>query len=188
MVYRYLFIVLAAFFTSFLYAQDEHFLVELEPFSPDVAMMIQMMEGNPAESFETTDVNGMEQNFDDFLGQSMVFWFWSLDDEVSTGLVDGMNLMHELFSDRVKMLTFTYQDIPEVKLFLKKYPATFDIVPNSLRISDLLYGSELGIGRIFLIDQRGIVKKALPRQFFIENDDSFNQLRALIQQLIDEQN
>ena len=187
MIYKGILLTLSIFFSALLFSQDEHFLVELEPFSPDVAMMIQMMEGNPAESFESKDITGNDHNFDDFLGQSMVFWFWSIDDEMSAGLIDGMNLMHDIFSDRVKMLTFTHQNIPDVQRFISARPITFDIVPNSLRISDLLYGSELGIGRVFLIDQKGIVKKALPRQFFIDNDDSFNQLRALIQQLIDEE-
>lgn len=179
---------LLTFFYTLVFSQDEHFLVELEPFSPDVATMIQMMEGNPAESFEALDMNGQKQNFEDFSSKSKVFWFWSINDEVSAGLVEGMNLMNQIFDDRIKFLSFTYESSADTKEFATSRSIEFDVVPGSLRISDLLYGSEMGIGRVFLIGKSGIVKKALPRQFFIDNQNSFNQLRTLIQQMIDEEN
>lgn len=169
-------------------AQQDYFLVELEAFSPGAKEMIAMMEGNSAEDFEAVDLDGVKQKLSDYNGQFVLLWFWSRDDELSSGLIDGLNLMHEIFEDELNMIGLAYDNRAELNDFVANKNIDFSIIPNSLRIAELLYGSELGLGRIFLIDRQGIVRKAIPREFFIENQNSFNQLRILIQQLINEEN
>lgn len=167
-------------------AQNTPFLVEIEPFAPGTQEMIEMMEGNPAEPFDAVDVHGNRHTMDQYAGENLLFWFWATDDKLSTGLIEGLNLMHKIFNKEVTMLGFAYDHETVVKNFLLTNQIAFHIIPNSVRTGELLYGSELGLGRIFLIDKQGMVKKAIPRDFFIDNQHSFNQLRSQIQQLIDE--
>ena len=188
MFFKLLLFSLVTFHSFQLIAQADPFLVELEPFSPGAEDMIRMMEGNPAEPFEAEDISGTIQRFSDYNGENLLLWFWATDDQLSTGLLEGLNLMHRIFQGKLVMLGFAYDNRTVVQKFYAKNQINFDIIPNSLRIGELLYGSELGLGRIVLVDRQGIVKKAIPRDFFIDNQNSFNQLRDLIQKFINEEN
>jgi len=181
-----LFSVIATFFNA--YAQVDHFLIDIEPFDPSVQQMILMMEENPAESFEAEDINGQIQSYSDHIGEFMLLWFWNVEDELCQGQIDGLNLMQQLFSDRIYMVGFAYDNRSVVEAFSQNKIIEFPIIPSSVRIGELLYGSELGQGRLFLIDKEGIIQKAIPRQFFIDNQNSFNQLRTFISELVNGDN
>ena len=168
------------------WAQNDHFLVEIEPFAPDVQQMVEMMEGNPAEEFEALDMDSIIQNFHDYHGEYMMLWFWNVEDDVCESQVDGFNLLHQFFSDQIHFIGFTYDNRVDVAQYISIRSIDFPIVPNSLRIGELLYGSELQQGRVFLIDRQGIIRKAIPRQFFIDNQNCFSQLRTFISEMISE--
>lgn len=185
---RFFIFVTLTVFTYTLSAQEDHFKIEFEAFSPDAAQMIEMLEGNPAEPFEGIATNGTEMSFEKWKGTPMVFWFWDVRDEMSLGQIDGLNLMAQIFGERVHLAGFAYDKKPYVDELLSKRSIDFPILPNSYRLGELHYGSEMGQGRLFLVDRAGIIKKALPREFFVENQNSFNQLRDLIQELVNGEN
>ena len=81
---------------------------------------------------------------------------------------------------------FAYDKKPFVDDFQKEKLIDFPILPNAFRLGELHYGSELGQGRVFLIDKSGILQKAIPREFFVDNNNSFSQLRSLISNIINE--
>ena len=83
------------------YAQSDHFQIELESFSPDAALMIQMLEKNEAEPFNGMATDGTDLNFEKMKGKPMLLWFWDVRDVISIGQIDGLNLMHQIFGDDV---------------------------------------------------------------------------------------
>lgn len=180
-------IVIPIFFTLTLVqsvtAQNGFFQVEFEKFSPDAQQMITMMEGNPTEPFDAPDVTGTIQKLEDYQGQYLLLWFWDVQDELCQSQVDGFNLMHQFFENEVQVLGFTYDNADVTTSFLARRAADFPIIPNSFKLGELRYGSELGQGRVFLIGKDGVVIKAIPRQFFEENNNSFSILRGLIKEL-----
>ena len=169
-----------------LLSQNEQFQIEFETFSPDGAQMIQMMEDNPAEPFSGLATDGTQLSFEKMLGKPMFLWFWDVRDEMSIGQIDGLNLMHQIFNEEIQFVGFAYDQKPFVDDFLNSERIDFPILPNAFKLGELHYGAEMGQGRIFLIDGDGILKKAIPREFFIDNQNSFSQLRGLISKIINE--
>jgi len=174
---------LALFFHLSWVSVSGQFQVEFEAFTPGEATVIQMLENNPAEPFMGTATNGSEVSFESLKGKPMLLWFWDVKDELCLGQIDGLNLMHQIFSDEVSFVGFAYDKKPFIDELTESKLIDFPILPNSFRLGELHYGSELGQGRVFLVDRSGMVVRALPRSFFIGNNRSFNDLRAMLGEL-----
>ena len=171
-----------------MFSQEDHFQIEFDQFSPDANLMIQMMEDNPAEPFSGHAHNDEDISFENMIGTPMLLWFWDIKDELSQGQIEGMNLMNQIFQDKVRFIGFVYDKRPLLNTFIRTYNIDFPVIPDSFRLGELHYGSEMGQGRIFLVNRSGTIQKAIPREFFIDNQNSFSQLRSLIQELVDGKN
>ncbi|MEE9373122.1 MAG: redoxin domain-containing protein [Saprospiraceae bacterium] len=169
------------------YCQNEYYKVEFDKFSPDAKQMAQMMEDNPADSFNGLAHNGEQISFEKWAGVPMVLWFWDINDEICRNQIDGLNLMHQIFDTKTHFVGFIYDKRSILEQFTAKRGIDFPVIPNSFRLGELNYGSEMGQGRLFLIDRNGIVRKAIPRDFFLDNNNSFIQLRGLIEELVNEE-
>lgn len=180
---KFLLFFLIFFVSAGLWSQDDHFQIEFESFAPNANLMIQMMEDNPAEPFKGVATDGTDLSFHNMIGTPMLFWFWDVKDEMSVGQIDGLNLMNQLFGEKVHFIGFCYDKKPFVDELLLRKQVDFPVLPYAFKLGELHYGSELGQGRVFLIDSQGIIKKAIPRQFFIDNQNSFSQLRNFISEL-----
>ena len=165
-------------------AQDDFFKIEFDQFSPNEKMVIEMMENNPAEPFEGVATNGEMISFETLMAKPIVIWVWDVNDEFCKGQVDGLNLMNQIFSDRVHFVGLAYDKKPFIDEFTLTKSIDFPILPESFRLGELHYGSELGQGRVFLVNTQGIVQKAIPRSFFMNNDRAYNDLKLLIENLL----
>jgi hypothetical protein len=156
-------IFLYFFFTSIALCQNnKYFKVEFDAFEPPIKDMINHVEGKPAKNFMIKDLGGKDLSLSSQKGRKVILWFWDNSD---------------LSSKLTPILDFKCEQNPSVS-FLGLYNGTkeeyhaefqaewkFKILPNAAFIGEAIYDKELGTPRIYLIDEKGIVKMVIPSSY-----------------------
>ncbi len=168
--------------SSFAIGQD-HFLVELEEFTPPEKELIASIKGFPAEMFLANDIDGEEHFLGNYKGTTVILWFWSTEDQLSSDWLSSMNLLHLQYLDDLKVFGFAHQNKEEILPVTQDNAILFSNIPNGTLFGDAVYGGDLGLGRMFFIDEFGIVKEVLPRSFFEQN--SLEQATPIIEKIIE---
>jgi len=174
-----LFIILFSFSLS---AQDPttgHFLVTFEKFSPPVQDLVKSFEGFPAENFLANDINGKEHFLGDYKGKNVILWFWSIENTKAVDQIGALTLLQEKYKN-LKIIGFAKETSSKVKEFLRQYPMEIDVIPNGEVFGQMAYGAEMGNPRMFLIDEFGVIKAALPEQAFSDNNNLFISLESIL--------
>jgi len=167
-----------------LYSQEGHYLVNLPTFSPPEKELIKTLKGFPAENFLAPDTNGEEHFLGDYREKSVVIWFWSVEDKLSANYLDAINILQLRYLDEVQIFGFATESKEILIPFLNKHAVIFPNFPNSSVFGDAVYGGDLGLGRLFFIDEYGIIKEVLPRSFFIDKSDE--EISDTIDDIMDE--
>lgn len=152
-------------------AQNEngHFLVEFDAFSPPIKDLIASFENSKAAPFLAADVLGKEQYMGDYVDKKVILWFWSTADGLSNNQIDNLNLLQSRYRNELQIISFAEEAKQELLDFRKSIPVDFPIIANGKILGEAAFGGDLGQGRLFLIDQSGIIQKVIPRQAFEEN-------------------
>ncbi len=149
---------------------QDHFLVELEKFTPPEEDVIRSLKGFPAENFMAKDLSGEEHFLGNYKEHIKLLWFWSKDDPISMKWLPALNLIQLNYIDDLKIFGFGKESKEELSSVLSNEAIIFSNFPNGTVFGDAVYGGDLGLGRMFFIDPDGIIKEVLPRSFFESND------------------
>ena len=181
---KYISIALLTIFSfySSLSAQESangHFLVEFEKFTPPTKALIRSFEGHIAEQFLANDVNGKEHYLPDYKGKNVILWFWSTEDAIAIEQVGAMTLLQER-NKNLKVIGFAKEPKARVLEYLRQNPMDIDVIPNGEIFGQMAYGAELGNPRMFVIDEFGIIKVALPVEAFADNSKLLISLESIL--------
>jgi peroxiredoxin len=157
-----------------------HFLVEFAKFTPPIQDLVKSFEGYPAEQFLANDVNGKEHYLGDYKGKKVILWFWSVENTKALEQVSAMTLLQERNLKNVKIIAFAKEPKSSVQEYLRNYPMDLDVIPNGEVFGQMAYGADMGNPRIFLIDEFGVVKIALPEEAFIDNNNLLVSLESIL--------
>lgn len=149
---------------------QDHFLVELEKFTPPEKDIIKSLKGFPAENFLAKDIDGEEHFLGNYKEQTKLLWFWSKDDPISMKWLPILNLVQLQYLDNLKIFGFGHESKEELAPILSHEAIIFSNFPNGTVFGDAVYGGDLGYGRMFFIDPDGVIKEVLPRSFFESHD------------------
>lgn len=163
---------------------QDHFLVELEKFTPPEKDIIRSLKGFPAENFLAKDLGGEEHFLGNYKEHVKLLWFWSKDDPISMKWLPALNLIQLNYIDDLKVFGFGKESKEELTPVLSNEATIFSNFPNGTVFGDAVYGGDLGFGRMFIIDPDGIIKEVLPRSFFLSNDVITAQ--PMLEKIIDE--
>lgn len=172
-MYKYLILLVILNLPFRINAQEDtidHYLIEWEKFEPPIKEMISSFEGFPAEQFMASDIKGEELFLGDFQGKKIILWFWSIEDEQSLSLVPLLNNYTQQSGEKLGIVSFANENSAVLKENESCQNANFHIIPNGSVFGEAVYGSELGIGRMFLIDDYGIIKKVVPRDAIFDKE------------------
>lgn len=156
-----------------------HFLVEFEKFSPPVQDLVKSFEGMPAEQFLANDVNGKEHFLGDYKGKSVILWFWSIESNKAKEQVSAMTLLQERNKD-LKIIAFATEPKSSVQDYLRNFPMDLDVIPNGEIFGQMAYGADMGNPRMFLIDEFGVIKAAIPEEAFQDNTNLLVSLESIL--------
>lgn len=173
---------LGLFLCFFSFAQDNaqgHFLVTFDKFTPPVQDLVKSFEGFPAETFLASDVNGKEHFLGDYKGKKVILWFWSVNNSKALEQVSAMTLLQERNKD-LKIIAFAKEPKAQVLEYLRQYPMEIDVIPNGEVFGQMAYGAEMGNPRMFIIDDFGVCKIALPEEAFADNTNLLISLESII--------
>jgi len=180
-------IIIASFLSIFTItigaSQDNtqgHFLVEFAKFTPPVQDLVKSFEGFPAEQFLAKDVKGNEHFLGDYKGTRVLLWFWSVENSKALDQVSAMTLLQERNKNNLKIVSFAKEPKVAVNEYLRKYPMELDVIPNGELFGQMAYGADMGNPRMFIIDEFGIVKVALPEEAFIDNSNLLVSLESIL--------
>ena len=145
---------------------QQHFLVELEAFSPSEQEVIQTLKGRKAEQFLAKDLSGQETSFYSTEGKIKLLWFWSPEDTAAISLVPHINLLQLDELDDMWIYSFVEGDKASAQRISQEQGPLFTIIPEAKAIGQLAYGGDLGSNRIFVIDKDLSIQEVLPPSFF----------------------
>lgn len=166
-------------FSLTLSAQD-HFLVEFEKVSPPVKDMIANFEGSKAMQFMAPDTKGQEQFLGNYKGKKVLIWFWSKDDGLSISQLDALNLVQSRYRNELQILSFANESKGDLIEFTKTYPIDFPIMYNGAILGEAAYGGDIGLGRLFFVDEQGTIIHILPREVFEQGVDYYTTIESIL--------
>lgn len=175
--------ILSIFTISLGVSQDNaqgHFLVEFAKFTPPVQELVKSFEGSPAEPFLANDVSGTEHYLADYKGKKVILWFWSVDNTIALEQVSAMTLLQERNKDNLKIISFAKEPKSAVLEYLRQYPMDLDVIPNGEVFGQMAYGADMGNPRMFVIDEFGVIKIALPEQAFADNSNLLVSMESIL--------
>lgn len=182
MKHIFLVLITAFFMQTEISAQESangHFLVEFAKFSPPSQALVKSFEGHIAEPFLAKDVNGKEHYLPDYKGKKVILWFWSTEDAIAIEQVGAMTLLQQRNKD-LKVIGFAKEPKATVLAYLRQNPMEIDVIPNGEIFGQMAYGAEMGNPRMFIIDEFGIVKVALPVEAFADNSKLLVSLESIL--------
>ncbi len=157
-----------------------HFLVEFAKFTPPVQDEVKSFEGFPAEQFLAKDVKGKEHFLGGYKGTKVLLWFWSVENTKALEQVSAMTLLQERNKGKLKIVSFAKEPKTAVMEYLRKYPMELDVIPNGEVFGQMAYGADMGNPRMFIIDEFGVIKIALPEEAFADNTNLLVSLESLL--------
>jgi peroxiredoxin len=156
-----------------------HFLVEFTKFTPPIQNIIKSFEGFPAEHFFANDANGNEHYLGDYKGKKVLLWFWSIENSKALEQVSAMTLLQER-NKNLKIISFAKEPKSAVQEYLRNYPMDLDVIPNGEVFGQMAYGADMGNPRMFIIDEFGVVRIALPEEAFQDNPNLLVSLDSIL--------
>jgi len=163
---------------------QEHFMVQLPDRSPDIATMVRSYEGTPVIPIMANDIEGKEQFIGDYRGNNLILYFWKIGNPRSVELLNNLNILQGKY-DNLKVVSFAIDQKPELLDFTESFEVNFPIVPNSKILSDGPYGGELGMPKLFFVNQHGVTKWVFPAQELNSDMDVSKILSILHEQKVD---
>ena len=163
---------------------QNHFLVELENRSPDVATMVRSYEGTAAIPIMANDIDGKEQYIGNYKGENLILFFWKKDSPDCTRLIPILNDLIKT-EDNFNVLSFSTSMKEDLLAYREAHPIDFSVIPNSEILSEGPYGGDLGYPKIFFVDKKGIIKWVFPANELNNGIDIKNILMILHQQNLD---
>jgi hypothetical protein len=156
-------IIASCFFSTFLFGQSsKYFQVEFDAFEPPVKDMINHVEGKPAKNFMMKDLNGKDLSLSSLKGKKVILWFWDNSD-LSASLTPILDFKCE--QNPTINFVGLYNGTKEEYLSQFQQQWKFKVLPNAAFIGEAIYDKELGTPRIYLIDEKGIVKMVIPTSY-----------------------
>lgn len=182
---KLLFFFATLFFAQSMVAQENnYYLVEFEKFTPPVKDVIRAFETRPATPFMASDIYGNERYLGDYKGKKVLMWFWSTSDGLSLSQISDLNDIQASFRDELQVISFGMEEKTELAAFRKANPIDFPIMPKGKIFGEAAYAGDLGLGRLFLIDDKGIIQKVFPREAFENNAyETFKFVRDMIRSI-----
>ena len=172
-------IIVIGFFLPNAVAQN-HFLVELENRTPDVKTLVMSYEGAQSIPFLAKDIKGVEHSSLDMVGKNMILWFWKNDCPMCIGQIDALNRLTDKYGDQLQVVSFSNNTKEEILALAETTPINFPVIPNSETLSEGPYGGDLGYPKIFICDENGRIKWAIPEaEMRGGNFDTYNFLETL---------
>ncbi len=174
-------IILLVTFATIGSSQD-HFLVELPKRTPDVATMVRSYEGTAVIPVMANDINGKEQFIGNYKGANLILYFWKIGNPRSVELLNNLNLLKQKYTD-LNVVSFALDSKEDLQDFTQSFEVNFPIIPNAEILSEGPYGGELGMPKLFFIDDKGITKWVFPAQELNSTMDVSNILSILHEQV-----
>jgi hypothetical protein len=174
-----LFLILSLSTTVF---SQDHFLVELPKRTPDVATMVRSYEGTAVIPVMANDIEGKEQFIGNYQGDNLILYFWKIGNPRSVELLNNLNLLKQKYSD-LNVVSFALDSKEDLLAFTQSFEVNFPIIPNAEILSEGPYGGELGMPKLFFIDDKGITKWVFPAQELNGAMDVSNILSILHEQV-----
>lgn len=163
--------VLILVVASWQLAAQDHFMVEMEAFSPPEQALIAQLKGFPAEPFLANDLDGREHFLNDYRGKAVLLFFYSIEDHMSYDWLSKINLLQIQFLDELQIFGFAKEERSLISTVIADNAIVFPNFPNGTHFGEMAYAGDLGMGRIIIIDKEGIIKEVIPRSFF-ENENA----------------
>ncbi len=152
---------------------QDHFLVELETRSPDVAAQVKAYEGYPSIQFMASDTEGVQHTVSSLKGKVAYMYFWNEDCPKCVEYLDALNRVQDENQSSLQVLSFSDNKKEEVISFLESKPLSFPVIANSKLLADGPYGGDFGYPRLFIVDEVGIIKYVIPEVEMRGNFDAY---------------
>lgn len=166
-----------------LFAQQDYFLVEFEPRSPEVEDLIQSYENTPVVPIMASNLEGNQVGVLDQKGKTIILWFWNLNCERCLTEIPTLNKLQKELPN-LKIISYSDNSKEEMLAFGANNTIDFEVIPNSEMISQGPYSGELGYPKMFFVDQKQIIKWVFPgKDFLSPKFDLYNIVKTLYMQL-----
>ncbi len=144
-------------------AQDKgHYLVDFGQFTPPEKAIIESLVGHKAEPFLAKDIYGFEHFLPNYTNTVVVLSFLSIQDDHSLEWALSLNAIQQDIGAGVKVITFAHEEGDDVKEFAERHSLKFSIIPKGEIFGQMAYGGDLGVPRIFVINQEGLIQHVIP--------------------------
>ena len=163
-------------------SNNPHFLIEEEKFSPPVEAMIRQFEGGPVTPIIADDIFGNKVEINEYQGIKTCMVFCNFKDGKNIELLDQFNQWTSSQTKRIKIIFFVDDMKNELEYLTKEQVKNILIIPNSKMLSEAVYGVEIGVPRLFFLDEMGNVQKVFPTSFFTQIQKLFLALDQLVLQ------
>ena len=165
------------------YAQENFFLVELEPRSPEVEDLVQSFEGTSVVPIMAADLSGNQVSVLDQRDKVVLLWFWKLDCDLCIQKIPILNQLQDEFPN-LKIISYTANSKAEMQTFAETTNINFTVIPNAKMIAEGPYSGELGYPKMFFVDKKQIINWVFPSKDFLSPKfDLYNIVKTLYMQL-----
>ena len=165
--------------------ENGHFLVEFDKFSPPVKDMIAAFEGKSLIPFMASDLDGKEHFNGNYKGKTLVLFFWKKDCYTCLDQLQTMNSLKEDFpASEFQIISFYDEEKASARNYVQDYSVQFPVIANAQILSEGAYGSELGYPRVFIINDRGITKKVIPEEAFMNSTSPYLMIKDHLEKVV----
>lgn len=147
------------------------FIVEFDAFTPPEQDLLREMIGKKAMNFLANDLNGVSHSLTKYEGSNVLLAFWSADHPHSTTLFQYLEMLSK--NQSLQILTYCYEPREMAEDFMVRNPSDVVVMPQGKFISEVGFGHDLGVPRIFFIDQNGVILDILPSSAFEKNQNLY---------------
>jgi len=159
--------------SSLILAQNDQgfFEVEFEKFSPPTQDLIRNFVGKNATPFLAPDTEGNELYLGNYKGKKVIIWFWSIRDQLSLDILGLLNLLQQEYKHELQIVSFAAEDKQEIIDFKKSTQIDFPVIYKGDLFGEAAYAKDLGYGRLFFVNKKGVIKQVLPREALLNAQD-----------------
>ena len=178
--------VLYLILISFGALAQNHYLVEFESFSPPEKDLISSLKGFPAEAFLAKDAEGREHFLNDYRGKTVLLHFYSVVDDPSFRWVSQLNLIQIQYIDDLQIFGFADEERSIIESAMKDQAIVYPNFPNGNKFGEMAYAGDLGLGRMILINEDGIISEVIPRSWIEKknNEEAMAQIDKILSSMI----
>ena len=178
-----LIVVLVSLFLFFGASAQNHFLVELEPRTPEVEDLVQSFEGTAVVPIMASDLSGNQVSVLDQRNKVVLLWFWKLECDLCIEKIPVLNQL-QAENPNLKIISYTANSKAEMQSFAEQTQVDFTVIPNASMIAEGPYSGELGYPKMFFVDQKQIIRWVFPSKDFLSPKfDLYNIVKTLYMQL-----